>query len=380
MSKENYKEKNIKNQYHHLNRDQRAQIEILINEKDEHGKRKYSNADIAAKLGVHRSTIWREITNRIKSKISIRSGKIKNKSYNVRDAQYDADYKRTFSKAVYLVEQYPKLAKFIEDKILIDKWAPDVIAGYIESHELYLQEGFTSISTTTIYRAIHYHLIKVKKEDTRRMVKFKNERDCYKIVKEVPESKKDNSIELRPKNINNRERFGDWELDTVVSTSKGKHQCLMTLTDRKIRFEIIARLNGKTKDEVIKKIKKIKLIIKDNLNDIIKSISTDNGNEFSAWKNIQNILETTVYFCHPYASYEKGTNEKHNGIIRYFIPKGTLIENYSNQDINDIVYWMNNYPRKMFNYKTPIEMLKEELDNEKLFNKIINIQKELNAV
>lgn len=134
MSKENYKGKNIKNQYHHLNRDQRAQIEILINEKDEHGKRKYSNADIAAKLGVHRSTIWREITKRIKSKISIRSGKIKNKSYNVCDAQYDADYKRAFSKAVYLVEQYPKLAKFIEDKILIDKWAPDVIAGYIESH------------------------------------------------------------------------------------------------------------------------------------------------------------------------------------------------------------------------------------------------------
>lgn len=212
------------------------------------------------------------------------------------------------------------------------------------------------------------------------MVKFKNEKDCYKAIKEVSESKKDNSIELRPENINNRERFGEWELDTVVSTSKGKHQCLMTLTDRKIRFEIIARLNGKTRDEVIKKIKKIKLIIKDNLNDIIKSISTDNGNEFSAWKSIQNILETTVYFCHSYASYEKGTNGKHNGIIRYFIPKGTLIENYSNQDINDIAYWMNNYPRKMFNYKTPIEMLKDELNNEKLFNKIINIQKELNAV
>ncbi len=116
MSKENYKEKNKKNQYHHLNRDQRAQIEILINEKDKNGKRIYSNTDIAAKLGVNRTTIWRELKYRIKSKIMIRSGKIKNKSYNVDDAQYDADYKRSFSKAVYLVEKYPKLADFIDEK------------------------------------------------------------------------------------------------------------------------------------------------------------------------------------------------------------------------------------------------------------------------
>ncbi len=151
----------------------------------------------------------------------------------------------------------------------------------------------------------------------------------------------------------------------------------MTLTDRKIRFEIIARLESKTKDEVIKKIKKIKLIIKTNLKDIIKSISTDNGTEFSAWKEIQEILNTTVYFCHPYASYEKGTNEKHNGIIRYFIPKGNLIENYSNKNIEDIANWMNNYPRKIFGYKTPLEMLKEEINDDNLFNKIINIQKNL---
>ena len=156
--------------------------------------------------------------------------------------------------------------------------------------------------------------------------------------------------------------------------------CLMTLTDRKIRFEIIAKLEGKTSEEVIKKIKKIKSIIKNNLNDIIKSISTDNGTEFSAWKEIQEILNTTIYFCHPYASFEKGTNEKHNGIIRYFIPKGELIENYSDKDINDIANWMNNYPRKIFGYKTPIEMLREEIKDDNLFNKIISIQKELNAI
>ena len=380
MSKENYKEKGKKNQYHHLTRDQRAQIEILLKEKDENGKRIYSNAMIAKKLGVHRSTIGRELKNRIKSKIMIRTGKIKNNPYNVQDAQYDADYKRAFSKATYLVKKYPKLAEYIDEKILKEKWSPDVIAGYIESHKLYLQEGFTSISTTTIYRAIHYHLLKSTKKDTRRMLKFHTEKDCYTNEKTIPDSKKDNRIELRPDRINNRERFGDWELDTVLSTSKGQHQCLMTLTDRKIRFEIIARLDGKTKEEVLKKMKKLKSIVKKDLKNIIKSISTDNGTEFSDWKEIQEILHTIVYFCHPYASYEKGTNEKHNGIIRYFIPKGNLIENYSNKDIEDIAYWMNNYPRKIFGYKTPTEMLKEELQDEKLFNKILNIQKELNAI
>ena len=380
MSTENNILKSKKNQYHHLNRDQRAQIEVLIGVLDNNGKRVYSNADIAKIIGVNRTTIWRELKYRIKSKVMIRTGNIYNKPYNVNDAQYDADYKRSFSKAHYLVEQFPKLAQFIDEKILKDKWAPDVIAGYINAHQLYLQDGFTSISTTTIYRAIHYHLLKSTKEDTRRMLKFNNEKDCYQSEKQTPESKKNNSIELRPEIINNRERFGDWELDTVVSTSKGQHQCLMTLTDRKIRFEIIAKLNGKTKEEVIKKIRKIKSIIKDSLNDIIKSISTDNGAEFSGWKEIQEILNTTVYFCHPYSSYEKGTNEKHNGIIRYFIPKGELIENYSEKDIEEIANWMNNYPRKIFGYRTQIEMLKEELKDLNLFNKIINIQKELNAV
>lgn len=156
MSKENYKEKNVKNQYHHLIRVQRAQIEILINEKDKYGKRKYSNDDIAAKLGIHRTTVWREITKRIKSKINVRSGKIKNKSYNVDDAQYDADYKRAFSKAVYLVEQYPQLAKYIEDKILKDKWSPDVIAAililtnYIYKKDLLLYQQQLSIGQSTI--------------------------------------------------------------------------------------------------------------------------------------------------------------------------------------------------------------------------------------
>lgn len=377
MSKSNNKTKSKKNQYKHLTIDDRAKIQTLIEQLDDNGKRIYSNTYIANYLGVHKSTITREL-RRIKSKVHLKTGTITNKPYNVRDAQDDANFKRGLSKAEYIVEQFPKLKKYIEDKILIDKWSPDVIAGYIDSHELYLQDGFTSISTTTIYRAIHYGLLKVKKEDTRRMTKFEKSGE-YENKGKLPVSKLSYSIELRPKEINDRTTFGNWELDTVISSSKGQHKALMTLTERKTRFEIIGILEAKTKEEVILKFKKIKDYFKTNINNVINSITTDNGTEFSGFLDIIELTGAKFYFCHPYASCEKGTNEKHNSLIRYFIPKKSLIENYSISEINNICNWMNNYPRKILNYKTPIEVLQKELHNNKLFNKIINIQKAINV-
>lgn len=377
MSKSNNKTKSKKNQYKHLTIDDRAKIQTLIEQLDDNGKRIYNNTYIANYLGVHKSTITREL-RRIKSKVHLKTGTITNKPYNVRDAQDDADFKRGLSKAEYIVEQFPKLKKYIEDKILIDKWSPDVIAGYIESHELYLQGGFTSISTTTIYRAIHYGLLRIKKEDTRRMAKFEKSGE-YENKGKLPVSKLSYSIELRPEEINNRTTFGNWELDTVISSSKGQHKALMTLTERKTRFEIIGVLEAKTKEEVILKFKKIKDYLKTNIKDIINSITTDNGTEFSGFLDIIELTGAKFFFCHPYTSCEKGTNEKHNSLIRYFIPKKSLIENYSISDINNICNWMNNYPRKIFNYQTPTEVLQNELQNDKLFNKIINIQKAINA-
>lgn len=377
MSVNNNTIKTKEKQYLHLTKEKRIQIETLINLLDENGQRQYSNAAIARIIGVHRSTITREL-KRIKSKINIRSGKIKNKPYNADDAQEDYLFKRGLSKANYLVDDFPKLKKFIEDKILIDKWSPEVISGYIESHKLYLQEGFTTISTTTIYRAIHYCLLKVKKEDTRRMTKFEKS-GKYSTKGKLSESKLAYSIELRPKEINNRETFGNWEIDTVLSTSKGSHKCLLTLTERKVGFELILILEGKNKEEVISKFKRIKTYLSNNISDVIKSLTTDNGSEFSGFKEIIDITNAKFYFCHPYASCEKGCNEKHNSLIRYFIPKGDLIENYSVQDINNICDWMNNYPRKMFDYHTPLEMLQKELNNDNLYNIIINMQKKINA-
>ena len=90
--------------------------------------------------------------------------------------------------------------------------------------------------------------------------------------------------------------------------------------------------------------------------------------------------KTKIYFCHPYCSGEKGTNEKHNSMIRYFIPKKTLIENYSYKDINNIANWMNNYPRKILNYKTPLEALLDEFNDKSIINKIYKLQEKVNCL
>lgn len=377
MSKANNTLKKKENQYHHLKESDRAKIQSLIEQTDKNGKRLFNNTYIANYLGVHKSTISREIRNRIKSKIVIRTGRIINKPYNAIDAQNNYNFKRSLSKGEYKLRKYSKMANFIENKIKIDKWAPDVIVGYMKSHNYFEKDGFCKISVPTIYNAIRYNIIDVKLEDTRRM-KYKKEYE-YQEKNSLPISKISYSIENRPDEIDKRLVFGHFELDTVIGTRRGKHECLMTLTDRKTQFEIIFKLQFKTAEEVVKKFNQIKSFMKSNYNKVFKSLTTDNGSEFSDFLGIIADSKTNIYFCHPYCSGEKGTNEKNNSLIRYFIPKKTLIENYSFEDINNIANWMNNYPRKKLNYKTPLEAFLEEFNDKSVINKIYKLQEKVNC-
>ena len=377
MSENNNTTNTKEKQYRHLKKEDKIKIESLINQKDEEGKRLFNNTYIANYLGVRKSTISRELRNRRKEKMYIRTGKTKTMSYTAEYAQENANFKRGLSKGEYKLRKNKKLAKFIEDKIKIDKWAPDVIVGYMKTHNYFELDGFESISTPTIYNAIRYHIIDVKLEDTRRM-KYKQEYEYHK--NDLSESKAEYSINNRPEEIDKRLYFGHFELDTVIGTNKGKHECLMTLTERKTRFEIIFKLKGKTSEEVVNKFNKMKEFMKNNYNKIFKSITIDNGTEFSDFLNIIKDTKTKIYFCHPYCSGKKGTNERHNGIIRYFIPKGSLIENYSYKDINKIAEWMNNYPRKILNYKTSLEALQEEFNNKSVLNKIYKLQEKINCL
>lgn len=381
MSQENNNIKKDKKQYKHLKYEDRIKIYTLINLKNNKDKRIYNNSQIAKMLNVHRSTISRELRFRIKSKINPRSGKIKNLYYKASSAQDDYKFKRGLSKGEYkiLKKANAPMKEFIENKILECKWSPDVVIGYMNKHNYFNKEGFEPITRQTIYNAIRYNIINVKITDTRRMKEYpKYEASDNK--NDVPESKKEYSIELRPDSINNRLEFGHFEIDTVISTSKGIHECLLTLTERMTRYEIIFKISSKSKTEVLNKFTKLKSYLKNDFNKIFKSITSDNGTEFSEYLEIIKLTNINYYFCHPYASNERGTNERHNGMIRYFIKKGELFENYSLDDINNIADWMNNYPRRIFNYSTPAELFYEHIESNSLFGKILNLQEKLNTI
>ena len=294
MSENNNTTNTKEKQYRHLKKEDRIKIESLINQKDKNGKRLFNNTYIANYLGVNKSTISRELKKRRKEKMYIRTGKTRTMPYTAEYAQENANFKRGLSKGEYKLRKNKKLAKFIEYKIKIDKWAPDVIVGYMKTHNYFESDGFEPISTPTIYNTIRYHIIDVKLEDTRRM-KYKQE---YKYHKnDLPKSKTEYSINNRPEEIEKRLYFGHFELDTVIGPNKGKHECLMTLTELKTRFEIIFKLKGKTSKEIVNKFNKMKEFMKSNYDKIFKSITTDNDSEFSDFLNIIKDTKTKIYFC-----------------------------------------------------------------------------------
>ena len=247
-----------------------------------------------------------------------------------------------------------------------------MISGYINKHKLYLNDGFTSISTTTIYRAIHYGLLKVRKKDTRRMLKFKK-KEKNKYNRPISDSKKENSITLRPEHINTRDEFGHWEIDTFIGARLGKNSCLLTFTERTTRYELIFKINSKTAGEVTNVFIKLKKLLKKDFNKIFKSFTSDNGSEFSNYIDIIKYIKVMIYFAHPYSSWERGTNEKNNGLIRYFIKKGININQYSSIEINKITNWINNYPRKLLDYSTSNEEFKNFTANITNVNKLFEL-------
>lgn len=163
------------------------------------------------------------------------------------------------------------------------------------------------------------------------------------------------SIEDRPESINNRENYGHWEMDTVIGKAEGKGQVLLVLTERKSNMEIIKKINGKTEAHVDKALDRLERTYGARFKKIFKTITIDNGSEFLCSEGIEKSCltkgkRTKIYYCHPYCSWERGSNENANGIIRRFIPKGSPMENYSHKEIKLIENWINNYPRKIHGY------------------------------
>ena len=371
-----YKQK----QYKHLNIKERVMIETIMKEQLE-VYRKVNITSIAKKLNRSKSTISREIrrnrfvvVTEVFNKDSIfKKKKVITFEYESTEANEKALKKQKEKGTSRIKLLYNKqLIKEVNRLLKEEGKSPDIVAYKIRENKTFN----VKVSTNTIYDGIRKGYLEVSTKDRKRM-KDKSRR-CRVERNKIPESKKDRSIELRPDYINNRKEFGHFEMDLVLGKQGKDKECLLTLTERKTRFEIVIKLNNKSSSEVIGAINSIKEHLKGYSSEIFKSITTDNGSEFSRYEEIEEILGTMIYFCHPGASYEKGTNERHNGMLREYIPKGSDISKYSAEDLDRIVSKLNDLERKKLNYYTPYMKILEEYDSIEGTELLFNLQTAVN--
>lgn len=372
-----YKQK----QYKHLNIKERVMIETIMKEQLEvYGK--VNITSIAKKLNRSKSTISREIrrnrfvvVTEVFNKDSIfKKKKVITFEYESTEANEKALKKQKEKGTSRIKLLYNKqLIKEVNRLLKEEGKSPDIVAYKIRENKTFN----VKVSTNTIYDGIRKGYLEVSTKDRKRM-KDKSRR-CRVERNKIPESKKDRSIELRPDYINNRKEFGHFEMDLVLGKQGKDTECLLTLTERKTRFEIVIKLNNKSSSEVIGAINSIKEHLKGYSSEIFKSITTDNGSEFSRYEEIEEILGTMIYFCHPGASYEKGTNERHNGMLREYIPKGSDISKYSAEDLDRIVSKLNDLERKKLNYYTPYMKILEEYDSIEGTELLFNLQTAVNS-
>jgi IS30 family transposase len=244
---------------------------------------------------------------------------------------------------------------FVIDKIKNASWSPDACVGRALISGSFQRSQM--VCTKTIYNYIDLGLLSIKNTDL--PIKLRRNTKPTRVRKHKKHLGR--SIEDRP-DISKREEFGHWEIDTVIGEKTNSDCVLLTIVERQTRNAIIQKIGSKTADAVSAEISKLRRLYGEGFSKVFKSITGDNGSEFANLSEIENKTETKVYFTHPYSSFEKGTNERHNGLIRRFIPKGKRMSNYSDQDIAFIEDWMNTLPRRILHYKTPEELFEAQLD------------------
>lgn len=339
-------------EYVHLTERDRFKIEGLLE-----GKK---DADeIAQLLRRDRSTIYREIKRGTIRRLCYDLSQKDMYRANVAQADYE---KRGRNKERLLkIGKDARLEAYIRIKLIDERFSPDAIIGQIKANGLEF-EGI--ITTKTLYNYIDAGFFSgISNKNL--WQKRKKKKRGYKTVSRVNTKNRGcRSIEDRPTKINNRVEYGHWEGDTVKGPL-GTKTGLLTLTERKTREEIILKVEQATQEAIQAAIDGLETKHGDNFKVKFKSITFDNGVEFLGWKSLEiSLLKPTeqrmlVYFAHSYSSWERGTNENQNRMIRRFIPKGADIADFSEKQVKWIQDWMNNYPRKILGYKTANQMANE---------------------
>lgn len=345
----------MKKEKHHrqLNYADRLKIEALY-------RAKHTNKEIAQLIGVHVSTIYREIKRGLFKRLDNSDSWLFYDEYSADVAQKDYKYKQTSKGAPLKIANDHNLARYIETMIIEHKHSPDAVIGRIRAQGLTFD---TSICTRTLYRYIDAGLF-LRLTNKHLLMRGERKRTYAKIRPIRPKRKGCRSIEERPEIAR---EFGHWEMDTVIG-KKSEKPCLLVLTERHTRNEIMVKLRAKTQYEVKKAVDKLERYYGNRFPQVFKTITCDNGTEFINASMLEQSclrkgLRTTLYYCHPYSAFERGSNENQNKFIRRFIPKYTDIDKYTENQIHEIQTYINNYPRKILGYKTSAETFQSILNS-----------------
>lgn len=253
-----------------------------------------------------------------------------------------------------------KLANYIEHKIAKEKYSPAAVIGEIKAKGL--KFSVTILSPNTIYSYIDKGVF--RNLTNKDLPVRGNKRRQYNRVRPVKRAPRGESIEKRPDEIRDRVTFGHWEMDTVVS-ARGSLKALLVLTERLSRREIIRLLPDKTTASVINALDDIERGLGGAFPDIFRTITCDNGTEFSDAAGIERSVDggyrTKTYFCHPYSSYERGSNENANKLVRRWCPKKTVFEDITAEQVQALEDWANRYPRKIFGWRCAEDVFQEHL-------------------
>ncbi len=340
----------------HLTWNDRLTIEKMLNDG-------YSKPKIARYLGVHHSTVYDEC-KRGETEL-LNSDLTRRKAYSPEVAvAYHKKRIKNMEKPLKIGKDH-KLARWLVDMIS-DGYSPSAACSLLG------KTPETTFSCTLCRQTVYKY---IDKGDlwplTNKMLRYKGKRKRKYNHVRAAKAPRGDSIERRPEHIFDRQEPGHWEMDSVVSGKDGKYsnkEALLVFTERVTRFEIAIRVPDHTASSVVSALDQLERRVGTRkFNKVFKSITVDNGTEFSNcwgmerswrchWKK-----RTHIYYCHPYSSWERGSNEKQNQMIRWHFPKGTNFKDITQEHIDKAIDWLNNYPRKILGWHSSKELFQEFL-------------------
>jgi IS30 family transposase len=343
--------KAMREKFKQLTFNDRLRIEVLV-------KAGHNPKEIAEILHVHISTIYRELK---RGTFTARnSDETTEERYSPDIAQEKKNEVLANKGADLKIGCEIDFANRIEEIILEDGYSPAAALAKARA------EGYEfTVCVTTLYsyidKGVFLHLT-----NKQLPVKRKDKKRTYRKTTQKRASKGE-SIENRPQEIDERGEIGHWEMDTVVGKQGVSKKSLLVLTERMTRKEIIFLLKEHTSAAVVRALDKLERQLGEKeFRRRFKTITVDNGSEFQDYEGMERSRRnkekrTTIYYCHPYSSWERGSNENQNKLVRRHIPKGENFDDKTQKDIDKITEWINNYPRRIFGYKSAEELYNEEM-------------------